>query len=67
MDTVTRDDKMRRQHVVGMLTVDVAFETFGDSEKFATLLVADRHVTLHRPEVVTLRDYMTEWLEKEGT
>ena len=58
-------DKMIRQHVVGMLATDVAFETFGDSEKFATLIVADACVTLHRPEVETLRDYMTEWLERE--
>jgi len=58
------DDKLKSQHVVGMLTTDVAFETFGDSEKFATLVVAGACVTLHRPQVVMLRDYMTEWLER---
>ncbi len=57
-------DKMKSQHVVGMLTTDVAFETFGDSEKFAILVVAGTCVTLHRPQVVVLRDYMTAWLEK---
>ncbi len=59
-------DRIRGQRVVGMLVTDVAFETFEGSEKFATLVITSVgvQVTLHRPEVVALRDYMTEWLER---
>ena len=57
-------DKVICQHVTGMLPIDVSFETCGGIENFAALLVADNHVTLHRPDVERLCGYMTAWLEE---
>ena len=60
-----RTDKVVCQHVTGMLPVNVSFETFEDTPKFASLLIGDVYVTLHRPEVEVLCGYMMAWLGKE--